>query len=90
MPPPAYILTAGCDPLHDEGVACGEKLRQTGVPVQHRDYPDQIHVFWSFGALSEASRTQSAYSARPTSANFGMMSLHSIPTEARQPCQSST
>ena len=88
--PPAFVLTAGCDPLHDEGVACGEKLRQAGVPVQHRDYPDQIHVFWSFGALSEASRTKSAYSARPTSANFGMMSLHSIPTESRQPCQSST
>ena len=47
-------------------------------------------------ALAEAAaagerdtRTKSAYSARPTSANFGMMSLHSMPTEARQPCQSS-
>ena len=43
--PPAYILTAGCDPLHDEGVAYGEKLSAAGVPVEHRDYPDQIHVF---------------------------------------------
>ena len=80
---------AGCDPLRDEGVACGETLCQTGVPVQHRDCPEQLPVFWSFGARSEASGTQRAYSARPTSANFGMMSLHSIPTEARQPCQSS-
>ena len=53
--PPAYILTAGCDPLHDEGVAYGKKLSAAGVPVEHRDYPDQIHVFWSFGARIDAA-----------------------------------
>ena len=53
--PPAYILTAGCDPLHDEGVAYARKLREAGVPVRHRDYPDQIHAFWSFGARIDAA-----------------------------------
>ena len=53
--PPAFILTAGCDPLHDEGVAYGEKLKEAGVPVEHRNYPDQIHVFWSFGARIDAA-----------------------------------
>ena len=53
--PPAYVLTAGCDPLHDEGVAYAEKLREARVPVQQRDYPDQIHVFWSFGARIDAA-----------------------------------
>ena len=53
--PPAFILTAGCDPLHDEGVAYSEKLKEAGVPVEHRNYPDQIHVFWSFGARIDAA-----------------------------------
>ena len=46
--PPAYVLTAGFDPLRDEGWALVEKFRAQGVPVEHECYTDMIHAFVSF------------------------------------------
>jgi acetyl esterase len=43
--PPAYIVLAGYDPLHDEGLAYAEKLRTAGVKVTIADYPDLVHGF---------------------------------------------
>jgi len=43
--PPAYIMLAGFDPLHDEGLAYAEKLRAAGVSVTVADYPDMVHDF---------------------------------------------
>ncbi len=43
--PPAYIMVAGFDPLHDEGVAYAEKLRDAGVSVTLDDYPEMVHDF---------------------------------------------
>ncbi len=43
--PPAAVLTAGLDPLHDEGVGYARTLRSAGVTVIHRDYPDLFHGF---------------------------------------------
>lgn len=45
--PPALIVTAGFDPLRDEGQAYGARLRQAGVEVVAREYPGQIHAFVS-------------------------------------------
>jgi acetyl esterase len=45
--PPTMIVTAGFDPLRDEGHAYAEKLRQAGVDVVYREYPGQIHAFVS-------------------------------------------
>jgi len=45
--PPAMIVTAGFDPLRDEGRAYGDRLRAAGVEVVHREYPGQIHAFVS-------------------------------------------
>jgi acetyl esterase len=53
--PPAYLLTAGFDPLRDEGRAFGEALRRAGVPVRHSEYQDMPHGFLLFaGRLSRA------------------------------------
>ena len=49
--PPAYIVTAGFDPLRDEGVAYAEKLKQAGVKVSQVDYPTMIHGFFSMQGL---------------------------------------
>jgi acetyl esterase len=43
--PPAYILTAGFDPLRDEAIAYAAKLKAAGVSVTHVDYPTMIHGF---------------------------------------------
>lgn len=42
---PAFVMLAGFDPLHDEGLLYAERLRQAGVPVTVRDYPDMVHDF---------------------------------------------
>jgi acetyl esterase len=41
------IVTAGFDPLRDEGRAYGDRLRKAGVDVVYREYPGQIHAFVS-------------------------------------------
>jgi acetyl esterase len=45
--PPALVVTAGFDPLRDEGKAYADRLRQAGVEVVYREYPGQIHAFVS-------------------------------------------
>ena len=45
--PPTLIVTAGFDPLRDEGRAYGDRLREAGVDVAYREYPGQIHAFVS-------------------------------------------
>jgi len=62
--PPAYVMVAGFDPLHDEGVAYAEKLRAAGVSVTVADYPDLVHDFIYLQAVlpqaGEAVRAASA------------------------------
>jgi acetyl esterase len=45
--PPALVVTAGFDPLRDEGRAYADRLRAAGCDVVHREYPGQIHAFVS-------------------------------------------
>lgn len=48
---PAFILTAGFDPLADEGAAYAMRLREAGARVVFSHYPGQIHGFLTAGAL---------------------------------------
>ncbi len=53
--PPALIVTAGFDPLRDEGSIYAEALSQAGVAVEHVCYEGMIHAFSSMpAAFSEA------------------------------------
>jgi acetyl esterase/lipase len=48
--PPALVVTAGCDPLRDEGKAYADRLLAAGVPVEYRCFEHTIHAFMSFAA----------------------------------------
>ena len=43
--PPTLIVTAGFDPLRDEGWAFAEALYRAGVPVEYRCRWDMFHGF---------------------------------------------
>ncbi len=61
--PPAYIVTAGFDPLRDEGIAYANKLDAAGVPVTQVNYPGMIHGFFSMRGLIPKAREAVAASA---------------------------
>ena len=50
--PPALVLTAGFDPLRDEGMAYTQKLQEAGIPVQHEHYASMLHGFFLMRGLS--------------------------------------
>ena len=49
--PPAYVLTAGADPLRDEGDEYAKRLKDAGVPVAYKHFPGQFHGFFTMGKL---------------------------------------
>lgn len=53
---PAIVVTAGFDPLVDEGDGYAAKLQAAGVPVVHRQHPSLIHGFLSMGGGVRAAR----------------------------------
>ena len=55
--PAAFVLTAGFDPLRDEGRAYAEAMRAAGVDVEHLCAEGSMHGFINVaGGLREASR----------------------------------
>ncbi|WP_126688245.1 alpha/beta hydrolase [Nocardioides ferulae] len=54
--PPAVVVVAGLDPLHDSGVAYAEQLVRAGVPARVEDFHQMPHGFLSFPYLSHAAR----------------------------------
>ena len=53
--PAAFVLTAGFDPLLDEGRQYAELLARAGVEVAYRDYPDMIHGFIVMGGVLDTA-----------------------------------
>ena len=55
--PPALIVVAGHDPLHDEGVAHASRLEEHEVPVTLLDYAELCHGFLRLTGAVEACGT---------------------------------
>jgi acetyl esterase len=53
--PPALVITAGYDPLLDEGRAYAERLRAAGVEAAYREFTDMVHGFVLFGGVLETA-----------------------------------
>jgi len=58
--PPAFLVAAGLDPLHDDCFAYADRLRAAGVPAHVRDEPLLVHAFLrarNMSAIARASFT---------------------------------
>jgi acetyl esterase len=54
--PPAFVMLAECDPLHDEGQAYANRMRDDGVAVTLVDWPGVIHDFILYEAVLPQAR----------------------------------
>lgn len=55
---PMTIVLAECDPVHDEGAAFAQRLREALVPVEVLDYPGMFHPFILFRGLEATRRAE--------------------------------
>ncbi len=56
--PEAILVLAGCDPLHDEGLAYASALGRAGVAVTVRDHPGMAHGFFTLVDLLGAANRE--------------------------------
>ena len=70
--PPAHVVTAGFDPLVDEGRAYVRALAGAGVAVSHQHYEQQIHGFLSFAGILPDARAALVEAAQTMADGMGV------------------
>ncbi len=61
--PRTLVITAGFDPLRDEGVAYAHRMAALGVQVSHVEFTGQFHGFFSLPHMLGDARTAHALAA---------------------------
>lgn len=69
--PPAFVLTAGYDPLRDEGRAYADRLIDAGVKTTYVNYPGTIHGFFSLTRFLSQGLKANDEAAAVLAAHFG-------------------
>lgn len=69
--PPALLVTAGYDPLKDEGRDYAARLNAAGVKATHVEYPDMVHDFYIMGDVSPAVTAAAKETAAALKAALG-------------------
>jgi len=69
--PPAFVLTAGFDPLRDEGRAYADRLLAAGIKVTYVNYPGTIHGFFSMTRFLKQGLIANDEAAGVLAAQFG-------------------
>jgi acetyl esterase len=78
--PPAHVVTAGFDPLRDEGEDYAEALRAAGVAVTSRREPDLVHGF--VNAVGLGGRSREAMDAIVVALRDGLGAGQRLPSAA--------
>lgn len=61
--PPAFVVTAGLDPLRDEGRRYAELLTAAGVPTRYHCYDEAFHGFMTMGGQAALPEAKAACAA---------------------------
>ena len=69
---PAHVVTAGFDPLRDEGEDYARRLQEAGVPTTMRREPDLVHGF--INAVGVSARTREAVASIAAAIREGLTS----------------
>jgi acetyl esterase len=69
--PRAHVVTAGFDPLRDEGKAYADKLNRAGVAATYVDYPGMVHGFFNMSGVVPVAKTAIAEAAKALRSAFG-------------------
>jgi acetyl esterase len=76
--PPAYVATAGFDPLRDEGEIYAERMREAGVQVVLQRHTDMIHGFANLTAICPSARTAMLEVAGALRMGLGLVSAKPV------------
>jgi len=68
--PPAFVMTAGFDPLRDEGLMYANALSKAGVSAQYICFERQIHGFITMGRVMQEANTAVSLCASVLKANL--------------------
>jgi len=69
--PPAFVMTAGFDPLVDEGRAYAYRLKTEGVATEYKNYADMVHGFITMGRVLDTTNAALADCAQALKKAWG-------------------